>query len=116
MKRLIPAAIILAIIITLCVVSYLCIVEICSDTLHDIDQYYNKVISADTLNQNWESNKEKLAVFANHNFLDKITIYIGQLTLSENSKKEKSYEIYQNIKTILSIIKEEQRPSLHSFY
>lgn len=117
MKRLIPAAIILIFIITLCISSHLLVDNICDKTLNDIDNFYNKVISAQDLQDSWQNNKAKLSLFVNHGFLDDISIYIGQLTVSDNDIKSPEFEaIHKNIQSIMYLIKEEQRFAAHSFY
>lgn len=116
MKRLIPAAIILIFTVSLCVCAHMHVERTCNKTLEDIENYYNQSISADTLEQNWAHHKEQLSLFVNHSFLDKLSIYIGQLTISQNTKNEKFYTTYKNIQTVLSMIKEEQQLSTHSFY
>lgn len=117
MKRLIPAALILVFIILLCVSANLLINDICDDTLEDINRFHNKTITAQFLQKIWKTNKEKLSLFVNHGFLDEISVYIGQLTVSDADIKSPEFEtIYKNIQTILLIIKEEQHLAPHSFY
>lgn len=117
MKRLIPAGIILIFIISVCIFSNIYVDRACEQTADDINAYYNQTISADTLQSSWNRQKEKMSLFVNHGFLDKISIYIGQLTLTENKDNPpESDAIYKNIQTVLSLIKEEQEFDLHSFY
>ena len=116
MKRLIPAAIILVFIVFLCVFSHTHVNRICDKTLSDVQKYYNQKISANDLEQSWKHNKEKLLLFVNHSFLDKISIYIGELTVLNDNKNNYFNDAYINIQTILSMIKEEQQFAAHSFY
>lgn len=117
MKRLIPAGIILIFIISICIFSNIFIDRACEQTIDDINAYYDQNISADVLHDSWNRQKEKMSLFVNHGFLDKISVYIGQLTMGESeSNPPESDTIYKNIKTILSLIKEEQEFDLHSFY
>lgn len=117
MKRLIPAGIILIFLIAICVFSHTYTDKICEQAIKDVENYYNKNISADTLQDTWNEHKEKMSVFVNHEFLDEMSIYVGQLSAFEN--KQDSPEtalIYKNIETFLSLIKEEQKFAIHSFY
>lgn len=117
MKRLIPAGIILIFLVLICIFSHIYVDSICEQTLDDINAYYNKNISASSLEDSWNHKKEKMSLFVNHGFLDKISVYIGQLTLAENEDTHpESDVIYKNIQTVLSLIKEEQKLELHSFY
>lgn len=117
MKRLIPAGIILIFIVSLCIFSHLYVDRICEQTLDDINAYYNQIITADTLQNSWQQRKEQMAIFVNHGFLDKISVYIGQLALTtEENNHSASDTVYKNIQTVLSLIKEEQKFELHSFY
>lgn len=116
MKRLIPATITLVLIFILCIYSNIFIKRACDNTLEDIKNFQNQTISAKTLQNTWQKRKEKMSFFINHGFLDDISLHIGQLSV-ENSKNSEYYaHIYKDIETILSMIKEEQRLSAHSFY
>ena len=117
MKRLIPASIILILLITICFCSHSYIDKLCKQTALDIEKYRNQTIAASVLEENWKNQKEKMSIFVNHEFLDKISIYIGQLTASDITANPDVLETtYKNILTVLSMIKEEQRLELHSFY
>ncbi|MBR3968242.1 MAG: DUF4363 family protein [Clostridia bacterium] len=114
MKRLIPAAIILVFIITICFVANIYVNQNCDLTLENIKKYQNNEISSSKLESIWQEQKEKMALFVNHGFLDKITIYIGQLSAKEN--KAELDVVYQNIESVIKLIKAEQDFALHSFY
>ena len=114
MKRLIPAAIILVSIITICFVANIYVNQNCDLTLENIKKYQNNEISSSKLESIWQEQKEKMALFVNHGFLDKITIYIGQLSAKEN--KTELDVIYDNIESVIKLIKAEQEFALHSFY
>lgn len=116
MKRLIPAAIILIFVITVCIGANLYVNTSCKETLNDIDAYYNQTITASQLEKFWKERKEKMSLFVNHGFLDKISIYIGQLTVQENNNSPDSNVIYKSIESVLELIKAEQKFALHSFY
>ena len=117
MKRLIPAVIILIFLISICIFSNIYVDRTCKQTVEDINAYYDQNISADTLHDSWKIQKEKMSLFVNHDFLDKISVYIGQLTIGKNGNNPpESDDIYKNIQTLLSLIKEEQKFALHSFY
>ena len=114
MKRLLPAVILLTFAVLLCFYSHVSINRHCDDTMKDINDFYSGKISSETVQNNWHARKDKMSIFANHEFLDKITIYVGQLTTDTRNSNDVS--IYLNIKTVLSMIKDEQRLSEHSFY
>ncbi len=107
----------MVILISICVYSYFYIDKSCKQTASDIERYRNKTLSSSALEDNWVNQKEKMSIFVNHEFLDKISIYIGQLAVSDSSADNTTFDItYKNILTVLSMIKEEQRFGLHSFY
>ena len=117
MKRLIPATLILFIIVLLCISSNVSVKRNCNKLINDIDAYYLKKISANMLQENWQKSKEKMSAFVNHRFLDDISIYIGQLTVADTDIKSPEFETTRkNILTIISMITEEQRFKMHSFY
>lgn len=115
MKRLIPAAIILICTVSVCIFSYTYTERECQNTLKEIELYKNDEITADKLESLWQTRKEKMSVFINRDFLDKISVYIGQLTAVDITSG-KFCEIYKNIETLLSMIKNEQSFALHSFF
>ena len=117
MKRLIPASIVFTLVIALCFWAHTYINHACQETLDDIENFYNQSITSSELEKNWQERKENMALFVNHGFLDKISVYIGQLTVAKNdSSSHEINVVYKNIKSVLSLIEEEQKFALHSFY
>ncbi len=116
MKRLIPAAIILVFIISICIGSHICVDHACRKTIDDIENYQNKNITAAQLENSWKKRKEQMSLFVNHGFLDKISVYIGQLTISTDDNSPEFDTVYKNIESVISLIKAEQEFALHSFY
>ncbi len=117
MKRLIPAVIIFVIVITVCVTAHICIDRACDQTLEDMEMFYSEQLTAKELEKIWHDRKEKMSLFVNHSFLDELSLYIGQLTLSSEEDNIPELDMtYRNIKTTLSLIKSEQTLALHSFY
>ena len=117
MKRLIPATIILVFIITICTIANILVEQNLNQALEDINKFKNKTISAQQLQESWNNKKENLSIFVNHGFLDDISIYIGQLMVSDSDIKSPEFETtYKNIQTIMHAIKEDQRFAPHSFY
>lgn len=114
MKRLIPAAIILIFIITVCIGANIYVNKNCDLTLEYINEYRNNKITNTKLEDFWQERKEKMSLFVNHGFLDKITVYIGQLAASEDLSD--SDIVYKNIESVLNLIRTEQEFALHSFY
>ena len=116
MKRLIPAAIILLFIISICIIAHIFVDHACEKTLDDIEHFYNGSITAAQLENRWKERKEQMALFVNHDFLDKISVYIGQLTITTNDNLPEHNAVYKNIESVLSLIKAEQEFAPHSFY
>lgn len=116
MKRLIYAIIILIFLFTLTIYSHFSIDRYCSETITDIKNFSSQKISSDKLTRLWNDRKEKMSAFVNHDFLDQISLYIGQMTLGNNDEDENFSVAYKNIETLLTMIKAEQRLSTHSFY
>ncbi len=116
MKRLIYAAVVFVLLLSLTLCSHVAVDHYCESTIKDVKNFYKQKISGDTLSNSWIEHKEKMSAFVNHEFLDQISIYIGQITLDTGNKDEKFSVAYKNIETLLEMIKEEQRLKLHSFY
>lgn len=117
MKRLIPAAIILIFLIILCVSAHFFVINACDLILNDVNDFCNQKITAIALENSWTKRKEQLALFVNHSFLDKISVYIGQLTLANTQDASYNVEaVRQNIQSIIELIKAEQKFAWHSFY
>lgn len=116
MKRLIPATVILFSTILICVYAHTFIKKSCNDTLVDINRYNNREISASELENSWKKRKEKMSLFVNHGFLDNISLYIGQLTLTDNTNTAEIAIAHKNIESTLTLIITEQKLGLHSFY
>lgn len=117
MKRLIPALIIFILVIIVCFWAHIHVDNACTETLNDIEQFRNQKITGAQLEYKWQERKENMSLFVNHGFLDKISIYIGQLTVAttDNTSLELN-AVYKNIESVLSLIKAEQKFGLHSFY
>lgn len=117
MKRLIPAAIILVFTITACICANIYIEKACDKTLENIEEFCDEKITSDELEELWHQRKENMALFVNHSFLDQTTIYIGQLTVAlYDSDTSKFNMIYKDIESVLSLVKDEQKFSVESFY
>lgn len=117
MKRLIPAAIILIFTIIICIYGHLYIEKACDNTLDDIENFYNRQISSYELEKNWLDREKNMAIFVNNGHLDKITVYIGRLTVTSNKAlNDDSDIIRKDIESVLSLIKEEQTLTAQCFY
>ncbi len=117
MKRLIPAGIIFVLVIAICITAHKFIDQSCEKTIVDIERFYNEEISGKELEKIWKDRKEEMSLFVNHEFLDEMSLYIGQLTLSSEEDNIPELDMtYKNINTTLSLIKAEQTLALHSFY
>ena len=117
MKRIIPAGIILIFMISVCFISHHFVEKHCNQTLQNLSKYKNKEITYTELNEKWKEDKEKMSLFANHSFLDEISIYIGQLKAYESKPQAPQFEAtMQRVESLLLIIKEEQQLRLYSFY
>ena len=116
MKRLFYAAIILIALFLLTFYSHTSVTNQCIDTSNDINDFKAQKISSETLTKSWHERKEKMSLYVNHDFLDQITLYIGQITLGDNREDENFIVACQNIETLLTLIQEEQKLAAHSFY
>ena len=115
MKRLIPAAIIFVLIILMCISSNRLVKSECQKTLTDVRAFHNKELSYNSLKNKWQQRKEKMSIFVNHNFLDKISIYISELDPSP-ATNEKNAATLRNIEAVLSLVVHEEQLGQHSFY
>ena len=116
MKRLIYAIIAFILLLSLTLYSHISVNRHCNTTLNELKQFQEQTITSDTLTQSWSARKEKMSAFVNHDFLDQISLYIGQITL-ENSDKDEFFSIaYKNIEVLLSMVRDEQQLAAHSFY
>ncbi len=116
MKRLIAAVIILVFIISICSFSNFYVTRICNQTVGDIDLFLQ---NGDTkaLENSWHIKKEKLEIFANHSFLDKISLSIAELpTLTQSGDTTHVMLVCERIKELTEQIKQEQKFGFHSFY
>ena len=116
MKRLIYAIIIILFLVSLTFYSHYTVDNYCNDMLTDVEKFSNQKLSSETLTHNWTERKEKMSMFVNHDFLDQITLYIGQITLGNSQEDENFWVALKNIETLLSAIKADQRLAAHSFY
>lgn len=116
MKRLIAALIVFVFTVLICIIAHTYVDKACNQTLTDIDAFYNNTISAEKLEHNWKQRKEKLSLFVNHDPLDKISIYMGELTLGNKYTNNEKDILYKNIQTVLSLIIADQTLAAHSFY
>ena len=126
MKRLLAAAIMLIVIITLCISSNLYVTHACQDTAKAVQNYYEQIFDAENADKNklskelealWHNKKERLELFVNHGFLDEISICISQLPIyAKTGDKNRALIICENIKELCEQIEEEQKFAAHSFY
>ena len=116
MKRLFYAIIVLILLVSLSVYSHVAVDNYCQETLTDLKNFSGKKISADTLTKSWRERKEKMSAYVNHDFLDQISLYIGQITLGDNHEDENFMVAQQNIETLITLIRDEQKLAAHSFY
>lgn len=115
MKRLIPAAIILICVITVCVASHCYVWRTCDLTVNYVQDYQNQKINADELKNYWNKNKQNLEITVNHKLLDDISIYIDELAVNDLSDDD-FIITFQNIKTSLQLIKSEYRLAKNNFF
>ncbi len=116
MKRLLYAIAVLTLAVSLTIYSHFAVNQATKKTIADIEKFCNQKISGETLISTWRQRKEDLSAFVNHDFLDQISLYIGQITLGDSNEDENFVTAYQNIMTLLSMIQDEQRLAPHSFY
>ena len=116
MKRLFYAIISLILLVALSIYSHVTVDEYCNQTITDLKDFSDKKISGDALTKSWRERKEKMSAYVNHDFLDQITQYIGQMTLGDNHEDENFIVARKNIETLIKLIQEEQKLAAHSFY
>ena len=116
MKRLIYAAVILIALISLAFYSHFAVNRYCNDTINDVQNFASNKITSETLTKSWNKRKNKMSIYVNHDFLDQITMYIGQMILGDNHEDENFKIAYKNIETLIKLIREEQKFAAHSFY
>lgn len=115
MKRLIPAAIILICVITVCFASHCYVWRICDITVNYVEDYKNEKINSRQLIDYWHKNKQNLEITVNHKLLDDISIYIDELTVKDLSDDDYA-TTFQNIKTSLQLIKNEYKLAKNNFF
>ena len=116
MKRLLYAIVVLILLFSLAVYSHVAVDQYCEETITDLKNFSDKKISANTLTKSWRDRKEKMSAYVNHDFLDQISLYIGQMTLGDNHEDENFTVAHQNIETLITLIRDEQKLATHSFY
>lgn len=116
MKRLIYAVLVFILLLSLTIYSHVSVDRHCNTTLKEVKDFQNQTITGEALAQSWSAHKEKMSAFVNHDFLDQISLYINQISLGYSNKDENFAVACKNIETLLSMIQQEQRLALHSFY
>lgn len=102
--------------ISLAFYSHFAVNRYCNDTINDVQNFASNNITSDTLTKSWNKRKNKMSIYVNHDFLDQITMYIGQMILGDNHEDENFKTAYKNIETLIKLIREEQKFAAHSFY
>lgn len=116
MKRLIAAAVILVFLISICAYSNTYVTRICNATVDELDRFLQNGDSEE-LENSWHKSKEKLELFVNHSYLDKISLSIAELSTLSKSDNTTNIELTCNrIKELTDQIKDEQSFGFHSFY
>ena len=126
MKRLIPASIIFLFVLGICICSKLCVNKTSDETLNEIKYCYQQLENgniesahqlSENIKDNWHKNKEKLELFVNHSFLDKVNLYVYQLPVFIKTNSKNDFLLaYENINTLFEQISEEQKFGMHSFF
>ncbi len=124
MKRLIPAAIIFAVIIGVFISSYMYVTGICKDTTdlvnECVEEYKEKgknETKAEELEKYWAKKEKVLSIFANHNMVDEIEIEISRLALhSKFDDNTMFFESADTIKSKLHQILEDTKITAHSIF
>ncbi len=122
MKRLIAAAVLTAVLLTLYLTSYFYITDTCEKTkelLTECNNAYengeNAGEKAEKLNEFWGEKEPMLCVFASHNKIDEIEEAIYCLTIySKTDEKEIFYEYHGTVKILIHQLLEDTKPGVHS--
>ena len=124
MKRLIAAAVLLIIVVTTYICSYIYIDTTCKEAnklLNECVEIYtsdqNAAASAKKLNKFWGKKEKPLSFIANHTSIDEIEMAIGSLVSYSNSpENEIFYEYAGTVKTLLHQLMEDTKPGIHSIF
>ena len=126
MKRVIPAAILLALIIILCILSNITVSKSIKKAKNELSKcqllYSNSEFSkaekcANSFKKHWLKETWLVSLYSNHCPLDDITTLAA--TLPEAVKTKNDFEFYstvERIHTILDTVYKEQSFSLEKFY
>jgi len=124
LKRLIAAAVLLIIVVTTYICSYIYIDKTCKTAnkmlsecvdIYSADQ--NATDSAKKLNKFWSKKEKPLSIIANHSSIDEIEMAIGSLVSYSNSpENEIFYEYAGTVKTLLHQLMEDTKPGIHSIF
>ena len=126
MKRLIPAAILLGIIVTVCVISSVAISNTVEDTrarinkcetLYKAGQFDEAELCARNFEKKWSKIKKITSIYANHRPLDDISNLAAILPRAVSERNDfEFYSATARIKTLLDLVLEEQSFTLDSLY
>ena len=126
MKRLIPASIIFAIIITVCIIGNTAVVRGVNEAkseiekcryLYDNNRFSEALESALRFKSHWTKSAKSLSAYSNHCPLDDITTLAA--ILPEAIRQKRDFEVYSTlsqIKAAIKTIRKEQLFTLESLY
>ena len=124
MKRVIAAVVLLIIVISTYVGSYVYINYVCEQTLDKLDKCVasynenkNSEKEAESLDKYWNKMEKSLSIVVNHGKIDDIEYAIGALKVYSKSNEEMLfYEYSEAVKTHIHQLKEDTGISFHSIF
>ena len=124
MKRIIAAAVLLFLVISVYLTGLYCINKTCSKANELISQcntaYKNNTDAekaAKKLEDYWSEKENLLSVFANHTSIDEIELAISTMAFySKTTENELFFEYSDTVKTLIHQLIEDTVPSIHSIF
>ena len=126
MKRLIPTAILLILLILICFFGNHRVIKMCEETNKDINKCYDAYQSENyylaseialDIHKRWQEKEKRLAFFVNHNMLDDISISVSRLAAYTPETIDVHFALEcVDIKTVLLRMCDEQQLLIENFY
>lgn len=124
MKRVIAAVVLLIIVVSTYIGSYIYINHVCEETLNKLDKCItsysenkNSEKEAKNLDKYWNKMEKSLSIVVNHGKIDDIEYAIGALKVySKSSEEMLFYEYSEAVKTHIHQLKEDTGISFHSIF
>lgn len=126
MKRLIPTAILLILLVSVCIIGNKQVIKMCEETNKDIKKCYQAYENGDyslavevasTIENHWRNKEGRLAFFVNHGMLDDISVSVSRLAAYTPDTMDFHFALECiDIKTVLLRVCDEQKLLIENFY